>query len=187
MSARNLWRGLAGKMSQHFSVCTSAVLHLGCKGTKSHKEPTLRRGSFLIPWSCSINLCIERYRASKEAVEGASCGSAEEDVSLFCPCRVEPYWPAVAWTEKCPAVLFPLHRLARSLIRWWHWHCLDLSLSTPSTRTGRKGVAVTSNVTNVLTRFPWLELTVWQLSPEVSSVLPRRVPGNEFLDLHTAK
>lgn len=93
-----------------------------------------------------IYLCRENYKGSNKAVEGVMYGVAEEDLSLFCPRRVEPYWPPTAWTEKCPAVLLPLHRLAHSRIYWWRRQYLDVSLSTLSTRTGRKGIAATSNV-----------------------------------------
>lgn len=149
MPVRNHWRGPTGKMSQHFSVCTSAILHLVWKGGDSHKKATLLKVSFLIPQSYSINMCTEGYRGSKQAVEGAVYGDAEEDLSLICPCRVEPYWPATAWTEKFPAVLFPLHRLAHSLLYWWHRQYLDVSPSTLSMRTGRKGIAVTCNVNSL--------------------------------------
>ena len=140
-------KGSLGKKFQHFSVCTSAILHFVWKGTDSDKKATLVRGSFRIPWSYSINMCTERYRGSKGAVEGMVYGDAKGDLSLFCPLRLETYWPATAWTEKCPAVRFALHRLAHSLIYWWHGQYLDVSLST--LRTGTKGIAVTSNVNSL--------------------------------------
>lgn len=144
MSGRNLWRGPAGKMSQHFSVCTSAILHLVWKGRDSHNKATLLRGSFLIPRSYSINMCTERQglkRGCRRSRVWGCRGRFVTDLSLQ-----SRYWPATAWTEKFPAVLFPLHRLAHSLIYWWHGQYLDVSPSTLSMRTGRKGIAVMSNV-----------------------------------------
>lgn len=144
--SKNLWKGLVGKMSQHFSLCTSAILHLVWKGTERQHFSEL---PFLIPQSYSINLCTERYRGSKETVEGMLCRAVEEPVSLFCQHRVEHYWPATARTEKCPAVLFPLHRLVHSLVDWWQRQYLAVSLSTLRMRTVRKGILVASNVNSL--------------------------------------
>jgi len=50
-------------------------------------------------------------------------------------------------------------------------------------RAGRKGAEVASNKLPSDTITSQLEMTVWQLIMELSSVLPRRIPGTVTMNL----
>lgn len=69
---------------------------------------TFFRGARTGTKGSSINTCAERYRGSTEAVEGAVCGDAEEDLPLFCPRR-----------QNLAGLLWPQRRDAP--LRSFHW------------------------------------------------------------------
>lgn len=82
-------KGPAGKVPQHFSVCTRAIMHCIWKGTNSPKKATLLRGFSLVQGILLHKSSTESYRGSEEAEE-----PVEEHLPLFCPHRVGLYWPA---------------------------------------------------------------------------------------------
>lgn len=139
-------KGPAEKVPQHFSVCTRAIMHCICayiwRVQIVPKRQHFWQASF---WSRAHIAEIVHRRGLEEAEESVE-QHVEGHLSLFCPRRIACY----SLKRKMPlcscAVLLPLHRLAEGVIYCWHRQCLHLLLSTLSMRTGRRGIASTSNV-----------------------------------------